>query len=77
MKTLQTSKIIQTPEGSEDCVWTANGTLLMAHGAKLFKYTPEIDKNWQEIADLESLGIKQITRLAVNPANSLLAFVAL
>jgi hypothetical protein len=75
MRTLQTKKLIQTPVGSEDCAWAADGTMLMAQGAKLYKWNPEKDTDWQLLADWSSLGIKQITRLAVNPKSTQLAFV--
>jgi CubicO group peptidase (beta-lactamase class C family) len=75
MNTLQTKKLIQTPAGSEDCAWTVDGTLLMAQGAKLYKWNPKSDTDWQLLADWSSMGIKQITRLAVNPKGTQLAFV--
>ncbi|MFN8356990.1 MAG: serine hydrolase [Spirosomataceae bacterium] len=75
MKTLQISPIVQTLEGSEDCVWTPNGVLLMAKGAKLYQFDPTQDKTWVEVADLSKLGLSQITRLAVSPDGTKLAFV--
>ena len=76
MNTLQTTKLIETLEGSEDCVWTSDGTLLMASGAKLYKWNQKVDKTWQLVADYTDLGIKKITRLAINPRNNRLVFVA-
>lgn len=75
MQTLQTKNLIETPKGSEDCVWTSDGTLLMAQGSKLYKWNASTDKDWQLVADWSGLGIKQITRLAINPSNTQLAFV--
>ncbi|MFN3381435.1 MAG: hypothetical protein ACK41O_18390, partial [Runella zeae] len=75
MKTLQSKKLIATPTGSEDCAWSSDGTLWMAQGAKLYKWNPKYNTEWQEVADWSSLGIKQITRLAINPQNNKLAFV--
>nr|WP_310586500.1 serine hydrolase [Runella sp.] len=75
MSTLQAKKLIQTPAGSEDCAWITDGTLLMAQGAKLYKWNPKSDTDWQLLADWSGLGIKQITRLAVNPKSTQLAFV--
>jgi hypothetical protein len=48
----------------------------MANGAKLFKFDPAKDKEWQEAADFASAGIKAITRLAVSPRGDKLALVA-
>ncbi|MFN8346606.1 MAG: serine hydrolase [Spirosomataceae bacterium] len=75
MSTLQTEKLIQTPSGSEDCAWVPDGTLLMAQGAKLYQWNPKYHTDWQLLADWSSLGIKQITRLSVNPKGTQLAFV--
>ncbi|MEZ4902184.1 MAG: hypothetical protein R2822_10725 [Spirosomataceae bacterium] len=47
----------------------------MAKGAILYQWNPAVDKDWQMIADWSSLGIKQITRLAIHPKNNKLAFV--
>ncbi len=75
MKTLQPKKLISTPAGSEDCAWSSDGTLWMAQGAKLYKWNPKYNAEWQEVANWSSQGIKQITRLAINPQNNKLAFV--
>ncbi|HXG95202.1 MAG TPA: hypothetical protein VNN73_22895 [Blastocatellia bacterium] len=48
----------------------------MAKGAKLFKFTPGKDQDWQEVADFSGEGITAITRLAVSPAGNRVAFVA-
>jgi CubicO group peptidase (beta-lactamase class C family) len=77
MATLKSQKIIKTLAGSEDCAWLADGTLLMAQGAELYKWNVKSDQDWQLVADWSSTGIKQITRLAVNPKNNLLVFVGL
>jgi len=47
----------------------------MAQGAKLYKWNPQYDKDWLEAADWSSLGIKQITRLAIDRKTQKLAFV--
>jgi len=76
MNNLQVSNLIEAPTGSEDCAWTPDGTLLMAQGAKLYKWKADIDKQWQLVADLSSANIKHITRLAVSPTGNQLVFVA-
>ena len=75
INTLQTKKLIQTPANSEDAAWLADGTLLMAAEAKLYKWNARYDQNWQLVADWSGLGIKQITRLAVSPKSNQLVFV--
>ncbi|TAF96112.1 MAG: hypothetical protein EAZ32_10505 [Cytophagia bacterium] len=75
MRNLQTTKLIETLPQSEDCAWTPDGTLLMAQGAKLYKWQPKADSTWQLVGDYSALGIKQITRLAIDPKGKKLAFV--
>lgn len=68
--------IIHTLDGSEDYAWTPTGVLLMGKGSKLFKYDPETEKDWAQIADFDSLGLKSISRLAVSPQGAWLALVS-
>ncbi len=76
LKTRQTTNLIKTLPGSEDCAWLPNGTLLMAQGSKLFKWQRGKDADWQLVADLEAAGVTSITRLAVNAKGDKLALVA-
>lgn len=70
------TSLIRTLPGSEDYTWTPQGTLLMASGSKLFKWNPERDAGWQEVADFASAGLKTITRLSVSQKGDHLALVA-
>ena len=72
----KTSTITRTLPGSEDYVWTPAGDLIMAAGARLYKFTPGRDTRWRMSADFSGAGINEITRLAVNPRGNRLAFVA-
>lgn len=65
--------ITPTLKGSEDYAWTKKGSIIMGQGTKLFVW--QKGKKWNEIADFSTLGIKKITRLAINPKNNLLAVV--
>ena len=76
IKTRKTETITRTIAGSEDLTWTKDGIILMASGAKLFKFDPSKDKDWQQVADFAGAGIKGITRLAVSPRGDKLALVA-
>ncbi len=76
IKTRKTETIIRTLAGSEDYAWTKEGVILMASGAKLFKFDPSKDKEWQPVADFAGAGIKSITRLTVSPRGDKLALVA-
>lgn len=76
VKTRKTETITRTLAGSEDLTWTKDGIILMASGAKLFKFDPAKDKAWEEVADFAGARIKTITRLAINPRGDKLALVA-
>ncbi|WP_456427498.1 hypothetical protein [Rhodocaloribacter sp.] len=64
-----------TLPGREDHAWTPDGKLLMADGAVLYRWDA-LTRSWQPLADFSSLGVTNITRLAVHPEGRYLAFVA-
>lgn len=72
--TKKISTIVPTLKGSEDYVWTSKKQVIMGQGSKLYAWSE--DKGWKLFADLKDQGITKITRLAINPANNLLAIVA-
>jgi WD40 repeat protein len=76
IKTLKTEELVKMLEGCEDICWTKDNILLMSKGAKIYQWNAQKDSDWVEIADFSSLGIKQITRIAVNPKSNKIAFVA-
>ena len=55
--------------------WTPDGTLLMAHSGWLHAWKAG-DAAWRAAVDLESLGLKGVTRLAVSPKGDRIALVA-
>ena len=55
--------------------WTPDGSLLMAHNGWLHAWKPG-DTAWRAVVDLEKLGLKGVTRLAVSPKGDRLAIVA-
>ncbi|MDX1470701.1 MAG: steroid delta-isomerase, partial [Flavobacteriaceae bacterium] len=66
------SKLItNTLEGSEDMVWYRDA-ILMGKGSKLYIFQNNL---WKEWADLTQRGITNITRLAINKDNDLIAIV--
>jgi hypothetical protein len=75
MQNFQMNTLIETLEGCEDICWTKNGILLISKGSKLYQWHSQADKTWIEVADFSNLGVKQITRIAVNPKGNLLTFV--
>ena len=77
LKTRKTTTLIETFPGVEDYAWTPAGILLMAKDAKLFKWKPAVDQDWQQIADFSQAGLKRITRIMVSPKGNRIALVAL
>ena len=77
LKTRSITPLIKTFPGVEDYAWTPAGVLLMARDAKIFKWNPSQDKDWMEVADFSSAGIRRITRITVNAKGEVIAFVAL
>jgi Tol biopolymer transport system component len=57
-----------------DCAWTPRGMLLMASGGTLYGWRRG-DPDWTRVADLDALGLKGVTRLAVSPKGDRIAFV--
>jgi WD40-like Beta Propeller Repeat len=62
--------------GDVDCVWTPDGTLLMARNGHLYAWKRSDRSSWRDVASLDSLGLHGVTRLAVSPKGTLIAFVA-
>ncbi len=59
--------VIATLPNSEDFVLMPDGTFLMGHQGKLYAYRfGEPQAEWHEIADLSTLGINSIRRMAIN-----------
>ncbi|HXG54088.1 MAG TPA: hypothetical protein VNJ03_01800 [Vicinamibacterales bacterium] len=72
-----TSPITEAAPGATDefVAWTPDGALLMAAAGKLYAWRRG-DTQWAVIADLDALGLKGVTRLAINPTGNLMALVA-
>ena len=70
-------RLAPAPKSEEkDYAWTPDGVLVAAVDAKLYRLRPDVDADWIEFADLTAAGVKGITRLALSPDGSKLAFVA-
>ena len=77
LKTRNIATLTKTFPGVEDYAWTPTGMLVMAKDARLFKWNPAVDQDWQQIADFSQAGLKRITRIAVSPKGDRIAMVAL
>lgn len=71
-----TRDIVDLPRGVQDLVWLADGTLIVGQGTKLFAKKAG-SSTFEELADLSSHGLTEITRLAVSPDQKMLAIVAI
>ena len=75
LQTRQITLIAKTRPGSEDYVWTPDGTLLMCQGAVLYQLKPASSRNWTQLADFSDMGIKQLNRMAIDAEGKKLALV--
>ena len=71
-----TRLIANTMDGVEDICWLNNKTLLSGKNGVLYKLTLKKDNNWKKVADLSAYGIKDISRLAINPEGNKLLIAA-
>ncbi|MDC6365094.1 MULTISPECIES: nuclear transport factor 2 family protein [Flavobacteriaceae] len=62
--------------GKEDICWLNNNLILTGNGKSLLMFETESESGWQEIMQFSQEEINNITRIAVNPAKTRLAFVA-
>lgn len=67
--------ITSTLKDREDIAWTPDGSILMADGPRLYKWTAAASA-WILLHDFTSNDIGTITRIAVSPSGHQIAFVA-
>jgi dipeptidyl aminopeptidase/acylaminoacyl peptidase len=80
IKSLDTSSkestdIIKSLKKSQYYAWTPSGILILGDGKRLYKFDPDKDKDWVELANLTDYGIKDFSRIAVSPQGNFLAVV--
>jgi Tol biopolymer transport system component len=76
-KTGEITFIAKTLTGREDLCWLSNGSIIMSDGTGLFYLNIYNNQGWKPIlADMGTISLKAITRLAVSSDNSKLAVVA-
>ncbi|MEO1434928.1 MAG: hypothetical protein AAFV80_05285 [Bacteroidota bacterium] len=61
-----TLTIAETLKDVEDFELTKDGILIMAKGTKLYRFNPNQDDTWREIADFQDWGIRNITRIDID-----------
>jgi hypothetical protein len=75
-KTRQVTPLVRAVAGATevDCAWTPDGMLLMVSGGVLYGWRRG-DADWTRVADLQALGLRGVTRMAVSPKGDLIALV--
>jgi dipeptidyl aminopeptidase/acylaminoacyl peptidase len=76
-RTRQVTTLVAAVPGAADpdLAWTPDGMLLMAHDGALHGWRRG-DAAWTRLADLEPLGLRGVSRLAVSPKGDRIAIVA-
>ena len=70
------SAIVKTLTGSEDYVWTPDGTILMGNEGKLYKFNSRKDKDWVMIMDFKGTELENFYRISISPTGDKLALVS-
>ncbi|GLU44344.1 nuclear transport factor 2 family protein [Allomuricauda sp. NBRC 101325] len=70
------SKLANTYQKEEDICWLGPNLLVTGHGNSLLTFDLSNEGNWETAISFEQSEINNITRLAINPSKSRLAFVA-
>jgi hypothetical protein len=75
--------LIRATGTGQDAAWLGDGTMLMSAGTTIYAARPirmgsstSVDAVWRAVRDFAGLGITSITRIAVAPDQSQIAFVA-
>jgi hypothetical protein len=72
-RTLAVRRIVAAPRGADYHLWTPGGQLIVGTGSRLLI---RVQDRWDVLADFAELGVKGISRLALSPSGTHLAFVA-
>jgi dipeptidyl aminopeptidase/acylaminoacyl peptidase len=72
-RTLTVRRIAAVPRGADYHFWTPGGQLVIGIGSRLMI---RVRDRWDVLADFAELGVKSISRLALSPTGTHLAFVA-
>jgi dipeptidyl aminopeptidase/acylaminoacyl peptidase len=75
--TRQTRPLVRVPEGATeaDTVWTPDGMLLVPFQGKLLGWRAG-ESSLHAVVDLDALGLRSVTRLAISPKGDRIAIVA-
>ena len=73
---LEIDFIVDLLERSDDICWLEDGSVLAGSGTSIMRFNPITSKNWELLANFDGLGLANISRIAINPSQKKLAFVA-
>ena len=73
--TFRIDRIGPLPDSAEYVVWKSDKELYTAAGSRIFRMKLPVTR-WELVVDLAAKGIRRISRLAISPDGSRLAFVA-
>lgn len=73
VRTAAVRRVAVAPTGGEYHVWTPSGQLLLSAGSRIYLWNAG---KWDVAADFAAFGVRGITRLALSPDGTQLAFVA-
>lgn len=68
--------VLATRPEREDFAWSPSGKLWMGDGSALYVADPKGDGGWRQVADFSPFGLSEITRIAIHPKETSIAFVA-
>ena len=68
--------ITSTLNNQEDIYWLSTNTIITSKNSVLYKYTLGKSSEWEQVTDLKSLGLLNITRMRSNTKNTKLLIVA-
>jgi hypothetical protein len=76
VQTRTVRRLVRLPPGTEFHAWTPGGLVLASDGRMLYQWDSRDAGPWLPVADLGTLGLRDVTRLAVSTAGDRLALVA-
>jgi hypothetical protein len=68
-------RLVRTRPGQEDYAWMPDGSIVMAEGATVYRWTR--GGEWTRLATFTEPGLARVTRLAVSPDGTWLAAVGM
>lgn len=71
-RTRTARRLMQAPPRGEYHLWTSTGVLIATAGTRFYQW---VDGRWDVLADFSELGIANVSRIAISPRGTHIAFV--